>query len=48
MQNGKTIKKELMKATRITASIVIKAGSFRLNKDVFEAHKETERDKKER
>ncbi len=46
MQKGKTIKEELMKATHITASIVIKAGSFRLNKDVFEAHKETERDKK--
>ena len=46
MQKGKTIKEELMKATRITASIVIKAGSFRLSQDVFEAHKETEKDKR--
>ncbi len=46
MQKGTAMKEELMKATRIIASIVIKAGSFRLNKDVFEAHEETERDKK--
>ena len=47
MAKGSTIKEELLKATRITASIVIKAGSFRLNNDVFEAHKETVKDKKD-
>ena len=46
MAKGQSIKEELMRATRITASIVIKAGSFRLNEDVFEAHKETEKEKK--
>ena len=46
IQKGKTIKEKLLKATCITASIVIKAGSFFLNQDVFEAHKETEKDKR--
>ena len=47
MAKGQTIKEQLLKATRITASIVIKAGSFRLNEDVFAAHQETEKLKRQ-
>ena len=42
MAKRQTTKEQLLKATRITVSIVIKAGSFRLNEDVFAAHQQTE------
>ena len=47
MAKGQTIKEELFMATRITASIIIKTGSFRPSKDIFEVHKETVKEKKD-
>ena len=47
MTKGQTIKEQLLKATRITASIVIKARSFRLNEDVFAAHQQIEKLKRQ-
>ena len=42
MAKGQTIKEELLKATRITESIVIKVGSLHFNNDVFEAFRNSE------
>jgi len=47
MNKGQFVKEQLLQASRITASIVIKAGLFRLNEDVFAAHQETERQKRQ-
>ena len=46
MAKDQSIKEELMQPIQITASIVIKAGSFCLNEDVFKARKETKKQKK--
>ena len=47
MTKGWTIKEELLKATYISVSIVNKDGSFQLTKDVFDAHKETVKEKED-